>query len=213
MNKIDKNLYIQRYNNRLKTYGFDIKTLGWGGDKAKQFLRFQICLELNFFLNKNKNKINSILDVGCGFGCMGGGFMKDNYPHIKYTGIDINPKLIEEGKNKYPELDLRCMDIIEDNFDEKFDLVCESGIFNFKLKSENQIKYIESMIFKMYSLSNYGISVDFMSTFVDFKHDGAFHMNEFDILKIAKQFSKRVVLRNDYLDYEYAVYILKDNHD
>lgn len=211
MNKFDKHLYIERYNNRLATYGHDIKTLGWGGDKARQFLRFQVCLELENFLNSNK--INSILDVGCGFGDMGGEFMKHNYPHIKYTGIDINSKLLEEGKRRYPDLDLRCIDIIEDSFDEKFDLVCESGIFNFKLQNENQLDYIETMINKMYLLSNHGISVDFMSTFVDFQHDGAFHMNELDVIRIAKKFSKRVVLRNDYLDFEYAVYILKDNND
>ncbi len=211
MNKFDKNAYIERYNTRLETYGHDIKTLGWGGDNARQFLRFQVSLELENFLNTSK--IASVLDVGCGFGDMGGDFMKNNYPNIKYTGVDINSKLIEEGKKKYPELDLRCVDIIEDNFNEKFDLVCESGIFNFKLQSENQSDYIETMINKMYSLSNCGISLDFMSTFVDFQHDGAFHMNEFDAIRLAKKFSKRVVLRNDYLDFEYAIYILKDKND
>lgn len=208
MNKLDKDLYIERYNNRLKSYGHDIKTLGWGGDKMRQFLRFTICLELESFLNTNK--INSILDVGCGFGDMGGEFIKNNYPHIKYTGVDINSELIEEGKKIYPNLDLRCLDIIEDNFEERFDLVCENGIFNFQLQNENQIEYIKTMISKMYSLSNYGVSADFMSSFVDFQHDGAFHMHEFEAMKLAKQFSKRIVLRNDYLDYEYTLYILKD---
>lgn len=211
MNELDRNLYIQRYNSRFSTFGHDIKTLGWGGDKNRQFLRFQISLELENFIGSNK--ITSVLDVGCGFGDMGGEFMKNNYPHIKYTGIDINPKLIEEGKKKYPNIDLRCLDIIDGNFNEKYDLVCESGIFNFQLKNENQLEYIERMFNKMYELSNYGVSVDFMSTFVDFQHDGAYHTNEFESIKLAKKLSKRVVLRNDYLDYEYALYILKSSND
>ena len=70
MNKFDKNAYIERYNTRLETYGHDIKTLGWGGDKARQFLRFQVSLELENFLNTSK--IASVLDVACGFGDMGG---------------------------------------------------------------------------------------------------------------------------------------------
>ena len=64
------------------------------------------------------------------------------------------------------------------------------------------------MIKKMYAISNYGVSADFLSTFVDYAHEGAFHMNEFDALKIAKKLSKRVLLRNDYLNYEYCVYII-----
>ena len=90
-------------------------------------------------------------------------------------------------------------------------MVCESGIFNFKLNSENQLEYIKEMLTKMYQLSNKGISADFMSTFVDYQHDGAFHMSEYQLIKIAKNLSKKFILRNDYLDYEYNIYILKDN--
>ena len=144
---------------------------------------------------------------------MGGGFMQANYPHIKYTGIDINSNLIEEGKKKYPKLDLRHQDILEEYFDEKFDIVCESGIFNFKLKNENQLEYIEKMLTKMYSLATYGVCADFMSTFVDFQHEGSYHTDEYQSINIAKKLSKRVILRNDYLDYEYALYVLRDKND
>lgn len=204
MNTIDKEMYIQRYNDRLKEYGHDIKTLGWGGDKERQFLRFQIAMELS-------SSIKSVLDVGCGFGDMGGDFLKNHYPHVKYTGIDINSSLIEEGKKKYPDLDIKCLDLLQDNITEKYDLVCESGIFNFKLTKEDQLAYIEKMLTKMFEISNYGISADFMSTFVDYEHDGAFHMNEYEIIKMAKKLSKRFIIRNDYLDYEYDIYILKGN--
>lgn len=211
MNEIDKNSYIERYSDRFKVYGHDIKTLGWGGDKKRQFLRFQTALELENFINTNQ--VESILDIGCGFGDMGGEFLKNNFPEIKYVGIDINPLLIKEGKVRYPELDLRTLDILEDDLEEKFDIVCESGIFNYKLDNEVQLKYIQNMITKMYSLANYGVSCDFLSTFVDFQHEGAYHMNEYTALKIGKQFSKRIIIRNDYLDYEYCMYIIKEIYD
>ena len=108
MNDIDKDMYIQRYNNRLKEHGHDIKTLGWGGDKKRQFLRFKIAMEL-------PDSIKSVLDIGCGFGDMGGEFLKKYYPNVKYTGIDINQSLIDEGKNKYPDLNLNCLDILNED--------------------------------------------------------------------------------------------------
>jgi len=210
MNIIDKQNYIKRYNERLKQYGYDIKTLGWGGDKKRQFLRFQIALELANFTNK---EIKSVLDVGCGFGDMGGDFMKKFYPNIKYKGVDINPILIKKGKEKYPFLDIECLDILECNLNEKFDLVLENGIFNYRLEKENNIEYISKMLKKMFELSNVGVSADFMSSFVDFKHPYAFHANEYEIIKIAKKLSKRIILRNDYLNFEYMIYILKDYND
>lgn len=206
MNDHDKLTYINRYNSRYDQFGFDIKTLGWGGDKNRQLLRFQIALEIEHFLNNTP--IKSVLDVGCGFGDMGI-YLNSFYPDIKYIGIDINPTLIDEGLKKYPFLDLRCLDVLEHNIDGTFDLVCENGIFNYQLQNEDQLAYIDKMIDKMFSLCNYGISVDFLSTYVDFKHDGAFHMDEFEAIRLLKKQTKRIILRNDYLDFEYTCYALK----
>jgi len=211
MNEIDKKKYLERYNDRFEKYGYDIKTLGWGGDGQRQNLRFQTVIELKQFIKVNK--IKSILDIGCGFGDMGGDFLRSAFPDIKYVGIDINPLLIEEGQIKYPGLDLRRLDILEDDITEKFDIVCESGIFNYKLNNEIQLDYINKMIAKMYSLANYAISCDFLSTFVDFQHDGAYHMNEYEALEIGKKLSKRIIIRNDYLDYEYCMYVIKELND
>lgn len=206
MNRTDRAEYIKRYNRLLDEYGYDIKALGWGGDKERQLLRFRTAMELSFFTHK---PVKSVLDIGCGFGDMGI-FIKCNFPEVEYAGIDINPELIDKGLKMFPDLDLRVCDILETDNINKADLVCESGIFNYKLENENQINYIESMACRLYSLCNVGVSMDFMSTYVDYKHDNAFHMPEETIMNISKKLSKRIVLRNDYLDYEYCVYILKD---
>jgi trans-aconitate methyltransferase len=141
---------------------------------------------------------------------MGGLFMKNEYPNLRYTGIDINENLINEGKKLFPDLDLRVGNILDMNI-ENYDLVCASGVFNFELKNENQLKYIQNLVNRFYELSNSIVSVDFLSSYVDFKHDGSYHTKVEDIFEIAKKLSKRVVVRNDYLDFEYCVYIIKDN--
>ena len=63
----------------------------------------------------------------------------------------------------------------------------------------------------MFKISNKGIAMDFMSTYVDFKRKGSFHASPEKIFKIAKTISKRVVIRHDYLPFEFCVYIYKNN--
>jgi len=205
MNDIDRKKYLNRYDERLVKYGYDPKTLGWGGSSKRQNLRFAIHMQLqNFTFGK---KIKSVLDIGCGFGDMGS-YLKQNFPKIAYTGIDINKKLVKVGFDRDSSLDLRVGNVLDMDLG-SYDLVCESGIFNFKLENEDQVDYIEKMLSRFYELCNVGVSCDFMSTYVDFMHKQAFHMPENIAISLAKKITKRVVLRNDYLDYEYCLYLLK----
>ena len=57
MNKKDNNYYTERYNKRFKLYGYDIRTLGWGGDKTRQELRFEVAMNIQNFTNKRINLI------------------------------------------------------------------------------------------------------------------------------------------------------------
>ncbi|KKT96901.1 MAG: hypothetical protein UW99_C0047G0013, partial [Candidatus Collierbacteria bacterium GW2011_GWC2_45_15] len=66
---------------------------------AKDFsdTRGYIWPELKPFIKKVGSK-ESLLDVGCGNGRLLLGLPKT----IKYTGLDISPKLLEEAQKKYP---------------------------------------------------------------------------------------------------------------
>ena len=61
MNSKDVNLYIERYNQRLDKFGYSPESLGWGGGKERQFVRFKALTEIGV------EKHDSLLDVGCGF--------------------------------------------------------------------------------------------------------------------------------------------------
>jgi hypothetical protein len=129
---------------------------------------------------------------------------------VKYTGIDINPSLIEEGKKRFPALDLRVGEVSDSDIGNvTYDLACASGLFNYKLEHQDQLPYIKKTLEQFFARCNIGVSSDFMSTFVDYQQEITYHLDEFEALKIAKGLSRRVVLRNDYLDYEYCLYILK----
>ena len=204
MNPIDKEMTISRYAKRFEKFGHDVRTLGWGGGIERQQLRFDIIMESQNFIS---TPIKTVLDVGCGFGDMGA-YLNKTHPNINYTGIDINPLLIQEGLTRFPGVNLICADVNALAL-EKFDLVCACGIFNFELQNCDHLNYIYEMLDKFNKLSTKVVVVDFMSTYVDFTAPGGFHMPEEKAIEFSKKISRRFVLRNDYTDFEYAIYILK----
>jgi len=200
MKEEEKRATLDRYNERLKEYGYNPKTLGWL--KGKQEIRFQVLSEIGDLHNC------SILDVGCGFGDLYG-FLVNKGIKIRYTGVDINPHLLEIGKELYPSASFKVMDFDEEVLEKKIDWVFASGIFNFKL--EDNESFIKNMLSKMFNISKKGVAVDFMSSYVDFQNEDAYHTKPEQIFSYCKQLSRRITLRHDYMPFEFCVYIYKND--
>ena len=200
MTKQEKQHTIDRYNDRLKNHGYDPKSLGWG-EKDRAALRFEIlCSQWNF----NGKKV---LDFGCGFGDLGQ-FISRKSENVQYIGLDINENLVEKGKELNPDADLRVGDLLEGDFTEKVDFVLSSGVFNHKL-SDN-ISFIESCFERFNEIATVGFAVNFLSDKVDFQYEYTYHTNPAWALDLAFKYSKRVVLRNDYMPFEFTIFIFKD---
>ena len=203
MNNKDKQECIARYSKRLAAHGFSPLTLGWTGDITKQYARYKANTDLGLFAAE---EIKTVLDNGCGFGDFGE-WMKAQKFDITYKGIDINQDLINQGHSRY------CSNIHHGDIysvkDERFDLVCANGIFNYKLQHQDQLEYIENTIKGMLDIARIGIAIDFLSSYVDYKNENCYHAREEDIIRICKKLGKRSVIRNDYLPYEFMVYLLK----
>jgi SAM-dependent methyltransferase len=203
MNENDINEYISRYTKRFNEFGYSPETLGWGKN-SKQTVRFSVLAE-----NALKDKNCSVLDIGCGFADLYL-YLKSNGWSGSYTGTDLVPVLLEKAKELYPEIELLQVDIASEDLI-KADFVIASGIFNSEILEESNESHIEKSIKKMFELSNKALCVDFMSTYVDFKKTGAWHTSPEWAFSIAKKLSKRVILRNDYMPYEFSLIIFKDD--
>lgn len=205
MNNEEIKIHIQRHRKRLKEFGVSPKTLGCGA-KGRQTLRYSVLCDMAL-----KNPSISILDVGCGFG--------DLYEYLKlngwngdYCGIDVVPEFIDLSKSKFPSLKFYELNIMSKDISfEKYDLVVASGTFNEKLNNDDHEKYIETAICNMYSLANIAVCVDFMTTYVDYQHPLGFHMDPLKAFSFGKKLSKRVMLRHDYMPYEFALFIYCDD--
>ena len=198
MDEMEKHEVTKRYNERLKKYGYDPRTLGWL--KGRQPIRFKVLSEIGDLNNC------SILDVGCGFGDLYG-FLINIGLNVKYTGYDINLNLIEIAKEKHLDACFEVKDILIDEVKHKFDYILSSGVFNFKL-SDNKT-FIENMLKKMFEICNKGVAADFMSGYVDFKNEDAYYTSPEEIFSFCKTLSRRVTLRHDYMPFEFCVYVYK----
>lgn len=192
----------QRYSERYQTFGYSPQTLGWG-KHGRQALRFSVLTGVGDLQGK------SVLDVGCGFGDLYG-FLTARGWTGHYVGIDLVSDLVEEGKKRFPNAELLVGDFEEQSFDKTFDYVVASGIFNFRLTQEDNWAYILRTLEKMLALASSGVGVDFMTTWVDFQNPIAFHTDPCMLLQNVSTLTRRFVLRQDYMPYEYALYLYHD---
>jgi len=200
MDYADKKAIMELYNQRFKKYGHDPKSLGWF--KGRHPIRFKILSEIDSLGDC------SVLDAGCGFGDMYG-FLIDEGLKITYTGYDINPNFIQIAKKKYPNASFEVKDILGVEECEKFDYVLASGVFEFKLSDDESL--VQDMLKKMFELCKKGVAADFLSSYVDWKNEDANYLEPERIFSFSKTLSKRVVLRHDYMPFEFCVYIYKED--
>jgi SAM-dependent methyltransferase len=203
MNETDIQNYIRRYTEGLREHGYSAQALGWGVN-GRQDVRFKVLSEQAVL-----SKGSSVLDVGCGFADLYR-YLKSKDWNGKYTGIDIVPAIADKAKELLPEVDIRIADISNPHL-EKYDYVIASGIFNAKLLNEDNLTHISNSINRMFELCNKAVCVDFMSSYVDFQKDGGWHTSPEWAYQLGRTLSKRLLLRSDYLPFEFTLIIFKDD--
>ncbi len=201
----DKDLEIvrTRYAARLREYGVTPGALGW--DKGKQEIRFDV------LTSQYDCKGKSFLDIGCGFGDLIGTLEKKS-SSFTYYGVDLVPELIEVARVLHPEGHVRfdVMDFLAGPVSGEFDYAIASGIFNFKLVQGDNYEFVRSAMEKALGLCRDGLAFDFLSDKVDYRYEHTFHYSPERLLGMAYSFSRNVVLRNDYMPFEFSVFIFKD---
>lgn len=114
MNKTRKKIFFDFFEKLAPTYSKYKKKFSY---YWKDIINYS-----NFFIYKN----DSVLEIGCGTG--------DTLAKMKgkkKVGIDFSPKMIEEAKKNYPEMDLRVMEAENIEIEEKFDVIIFSNIIGY----------------------------------------------------------------------------------
>ena len=202
MNKKDKSEIISRYNERLDKFGPVIEALAVGSEERRN-IRYKVLTGIGDLRGKK------VLDLGCGFGDLWG-YLKNTGVECNYTGFDINARLIEIAKEKYPKANFRLIDILEEPF-ETFDYIISSNAFNNKLSSVDNYTFIEKILRIAYEHAAEGVAVDFLTWYVDFRRDYGFYYEPERVFSIAKKNARKVCLRHDYPLFEFCVYLYKND--
>ncbi len=195
----------QRYRQRFHQHGYSPKALGW--DKGKQDVRFDVLTSQYDFTGK------SVLDIGCGFGDLNT-TLTDRYgTNYTYHGIDLVPDLVAEGRNRFvaPHISFEVGNFLTNDDARQYDYIVSSGIFNHKLQDLDGYVFIESCMRRAFAMASDGIAFDFLSDKVDYQLPHTFHSSPERILSLAFSLTRNVVLRNDYMPFEFAVFLWKDD--
>jgi len=106
----------------------------------------------------------SVLDVGCGTGCYYRFLQQrlgQKFPLWKYTGIDINPKMVERARRENEDIDVSLRDVM-DHDGPPHDYVIGAGTFNVRIDGD-QTLYLQQRMEKMFSLAKRGVALSLLS--------------------------------------------------
>jgi SAM-dependent methyltransferase len=196
--------YIDRYETALAKYGDSPASL-CDGKGGRQDVRFAVLAGPAL-----ADPVSSVLDIGCGFADLYA-FLRANGWRGRYTGIDIVPGLLRVAREHYPEIALYEHDA-SDSLDAfaAHDYVIASGVMNLKLPNGGNPAHIERFLSTMFAHALQAVSVDFMTSNVDFVQPRAWHTDPAWAWSVANRLTRRIALRADYMPFEFALFLYKD---
>lgn len=187
-----KNNNYQFYNPAIKKYGISAKGVRWSS-KYSQYKRFEVLT--NFI--ENEIRESSIVDAGCGFAEYYNYLFDNNLKPKSYIGIDCEEEMITLASKRFLNTSFYIKDIIKDELVFADYYIC-SGAMNILKKDE-----IFIFIKKCFEASNMGFIFNFL------KNDPLTNVNFLDILHYSKSLSKRVEIKEDYLENDISIFIKK----
>jgi len=202
VNELDKQRIVERYNARLADNPDDDTRALAVGAEGRHAMALQCLVDVGVSTG------DSVLDVGCGMGGLYAHLLGQGI-HCRYTGYDINARLVERALARHPEAEFAVRDILEEDFP-RFDYVVSSSSFNLVLEHEDNYSFIDRMLRTMHGHAAKGVAVDLMTSYVDFRKPEAFYYEPERVFAMAKAITKRVTLRHDLPLFQFCVYLYPD---
>ncbi len=198
----DANQVIQRYQRRIAEHGATFASLN-SGSEEKQAIRQWV------HASALRGDRPSVLEIGCGLG--------DFYRYLlaqkrdcSYSGYDIVPEYIAECQRSYPltshprtRFELR--NIFHDGIEGAYDTVVMSQVLNNRYQRSDNMKVMQRALELAFQHTRVSVSVDMLSSYVDFRNPDLFYYAPEDIFHMARAIAPRIVIRHDYRAYEFCV--------
>ena len=130
----------------------------------------------------------SVCDVGAGVADLHHFLLDKEVPHT-YTGVEIVQEMVDAVYADNPDIRILNKDILGEEFEEEFDFVVASGVFNFPGQTpiEEWESFVFSMVEKMYRLAKVGISFNALTTYSTFRDSDLFYLDPSVVLDFAQR--------------------------
>lgn len=199
MDELSKEYVISFFERSLMLHGDRPEAVRWtaGGQTA----HYRSMLDIGDLSG------TKILDYGCGTGGLYG-WLRDQGIPVDYTGYDINPKLIEAARKKYPEARFGVLDAEETDLGEMFDYILLCGVFNLRVQGvEDTVRKTVARLFKQCRI---GLGYNGLSAFEPKQDFELYYCRPDELLAFAiREISPHVVLRHDRMRYDFCLFIYR----
>lgn len=192
--------YIRsRYLKRISEHGVSFASMN-SGTEEKQKIRHGVHASI-------VGKHMSVLDVGCGIGQFYENLLSSGFEG-RYVGIDIVPDYIDYCKSKYPQAEFHFRDVFEYGFEETYDVITASQVFNARYSQANNEAVLKEFLKLAFVHTRHGVSVDMLTSYADFNVKELFYFNPEEVFSFSKGLSRLVALRHDYLPFEFCLQVM-----
>jgi tRNA G46 methylase TrmB len=193
----DASQVIRRYQQRIAEHGPTFASLN-SGSEEKQAIRQWV------HASALRGERPSILEIGCGLG--------DFYKYLtgqkrdcSYHGYDIVPEYVAECRRVYPQAKFETRNIFLDGIDGSYDTVVMSQVLNNRYQKSDNLQVMQRALELAFQHTRVSVSVDMLSSYVDFRNPDLFYYSPEDIFRMAKAIAPRVLIRHDYRAFEFCV--------
>ncbi|MDX8403039.1 MAG: class I SAM-dependent methyltransferase [Mariprofundaceae bacterium] len=201
MKKEQRKRIVDRHRDSMTRFGYSSHALYWSNTKIQE-IRFKVLADIGV------KSGDSLLDVGCGFADFKGWFEKQGGA-LDYTGIDLSPDLLAEATKQHSDAVLIEGDLFDGAFSEQsIDWVILSGALNENLHDDGD--YARRTVAKMYQLCRKGVAFNLLDARHFKSHDLQTHLPE-EVLIWCRNLCSDSVLRDDYLDNDFTIYMRKQS--
>lgn len=198
----DARAVIERYRARFRKHGVTALSLS-SGSAEKQRIRHQVhATALQYPMPR-------VLDIGSGLGDFYTFLKGSDHPCI-YTGYDIVPEYIAACRQRFPEAQFELRNIFTSGIDGLYDTIVMSQVLNNRYRHSDNLAVIRETLGLAYRHTRVSVTVDMMSTYVDFQDPDLFYYAPDQIFSIAKTIARRVRLRHDYRPFEFCIQLFHD---
>lgn len=187
------------YDRLVDRYGHDPRAVDASSDESLR-VRYSVLSEVGDMTGKR------VLEVGCGFGDLGV-FLGERYERVSYHGIDISPRMIEEGRRVNPALKLDVGTVPGLPASATYDYVVAQGIF-YLLRDEPAAR-MRQLLEQMFALASAAVAVTTLSAWGARQDPDEYRLEPEAALALGHTLTSSVVLRHDYHPGDLALYLYR----